>query len=182
MRLLHSFKPPPRTRQVARPRLRPALERLEDRTLPSAIVWVNEGTGTNDSDAFRVAFGPKDSLARIVVESAIKVWQDDIVNFNYSNGSNTFSLSVFAGPETSAPVTKVDANHKPMAGTITLSKTPTGPKGFDFDSDPNSNRYAGQLLNAYCARAFPGGDADKYTDLFSAMVTQLSRVLGLMPD
>src|SRR5689334_7185325 len=96
-----SFSPGPRPpRQRSSPELRhqarPTLEYLEDRTLLSTINWVNEGKGSNDSDCFSSVFQNNVDLARGVVMAVIASWEKVITRFNYSDGTNTFRLTVQA--------------------------------------------------------------------------------------
>jgi hypothetical protein len=73
-----------------RPRwFRPVLEELEDRTLLSTIVWLNDGDASAasdpDPDHFQAAFGANASKARAIVRQAIYAWEELIVNFNYTH-------------------------------------------------------------------------------------------------
>src|ERR1700736_1837181 len=73
---------------------RPLLECLEDRTLPSTILWTNRGDANTDSDHFNAVFGNRAAAARTVVDAAVGAWQDVIQNFNFADGTNTFSLNI----------------------------------------------------------------------------------------
>src|SRR5262245_33926847 len=75
---------------------RPLLEVLEDRTVPSHILWVNRGTATNDRDGFNDVFGESASKARAVVDSALKAWENVIASFQYSdpNLNDTYRMTV----------------------------------------------------------------------------------------
>ena len=75
---------------------RAAVEVLEERRLFSNIVWVNEGSAGNDSDAFGEFFGADAEAARDCVRAAISAWERVIVDFNYADGSNTFELELSA--------------------------------------------------------------------------------------
>ena len=71
--------------QQRRP-IRLALEALEDRALPSTIVWVNEGGAGGDFDYFETSYGAANAeLARAVVHAAIRQWENVIDDFNYAN-------------------------------------------------------------------------------------------------
>src|SRR5215211_6655419 len=73
-------------------RTRPCvIEMLETRRLLSTINWVNRGLA---SDRFGEVFGASANVARAVVDEAIARWQRVITDFNYSNGTNTYSLTV----------------------------------------------------------------------------------------
>ena len=70
-------------RKASRPSL--VLVALEDRTLPSNIVWVNRLTATD-------TFTPTE---RADVDQAIAVWSNLIVNLN--TASNTLDLTILGG-------------------------------------------------------------------------------------
>src|SRR6266705_721261 len=71
------------------------LETLESRLLLSAdlssIVWVNRGDA---SDNFASVFGANAPAARAVVDAAIDSWDRVITNFNYSDGTDHFDLTL----------------------------------------------------------------------------------------
>lgn len=148
-----------------RKRVRPWAEVLEDRTVPSTINWVNRGTlidlngdgdfldanENNDTDGFAGCFGDPDGdgnisngpvdLARGVVNAAIDAWESVIENFNYSDGTNIFNLTLsmsasgtgFGGSGgVTSPATIL--NGKPTAGGISLSRGSDGPDA-DVDTD-----------------------------------------------
>src|SRR5262245_12051701 len=83
-----------RVKSAQRPRhsRRPQVERLEDRTVPSTILWTNRGSfdplgmpSTDplyDKDGFNAVFGPNANLARQDVDAAIRAWENVIVSFN----------------------------------------------------------------------------------------------------
>src|SRR5262249_27745131 len=79
---------------------RPQVEMLEDRLVPSTIVWENRGR-----DLFDQTFGGNAALARRIVDQAIANWSAVIANFNYhgvgrpgnASQDNTFSLNIRAG-------------------------------------------------------------------------------------
>jgi len=107
-----------RGKSTARRRLR--IDELEDRTVPSTIDWTNRGAivdrngdgdfldPNEDSDGFNECFGTAfvdangdgvndgraADLAREVIDATIRAWERVIVDFNYSDGTNTYKLSV----------------------------------------------------------------------------------------
>src|SRR5262249_46967228 len=156
-------------RQAFRRRALPRLEAFEDRVLLS-ITWVNKGSLSSDSDGLNAVFGSNATLARNVVQAAIDGWANVITNFNYSNGTNNFKLTVNMGsPGLGAEAyfaSQVDANHKPMAGTISLGSGGNGHgQGWFLDPTPyDSSEFQGTIINAYAANATPGGPADGLSD------------------
>src|SRR5262245_58338760 len=97
-----------------------AVELLVDRTALSTITWVNEGTAANDRDGFRGAFGSSATLARSIVKEAIRAWETVIIDFNHSDGGNTYKLTVMAqgeGIAVGAP-TELDDDGRPMEGRV----------------------------------------------------------------
>src|SRR5689334_8931934 len=69
-------------------------EQLEQRRLLSNFVWTNRGTSSNDSDRFGAVFGTLANQARAVIDADLAYWSRVISNFNYINGTNTFSLTI----------------------------------------------------------------------------------------
>ena len=55
-------------------RARLQLEALEDRMVPSTLLWANRGSLTNDSDDFNKTFGTNAYKARQVVDAALQEW------------------------------------------------------------------------------------------------------------
>jgi hypothetical protein len=163
---------------------RPQVECLETRTVPSTISWTNRGQA---SDNFATVFGTQADTARGVVDAAIAAWQNVIQNFNYSDGSNTFSLTVSMDPTTtglgaSASVGKTfDAKGKPMDGGIVLNSGSDGHgKGYFLDPTPHdSEEFRGTIVNGFAANATPGGPADGLADLYTVTLAELTHAMGL---
>jgi len=154
-----------------------------------SIHWVNEAASFNDSDGFGAVFGSQAVTARLVVEAAIQGWAGAIENFNYADGTNDFKLTVNMGSDkntgaSAAFASKVDANHKPMAGTITLGAGTDGHgAGYFLDPTPfESSEFQGTVINAYAANATAGGPADRLTDLFTIMTLELTHEMGILDD
>src|SRR5262249_49881476 len=78
--------------------LRPACEPLEDRTVPSTILWTNRGSAAADTDGFNAVYGTRADAARAVADAAVRAWQNVIANFNYSDGTNTYQLTITTSP------------------------------------------------------------------------------------
>src|SRR4051812_2026845 len=121
-RLLDRGHPGERSRRTWRGLL---LEGLECRCLLSTIAWINRGSPSADTDNFDATYGHAADTARSVVDSAIQAWEAVIADFNYSDGGNTYSLSVSAndlgGGSRGATLTfGQDANGKPTNAAIQL--------------------------------------------------------------
>jgi hypothetical protein len=169
---------------------RPALEVLEDRTVPSTILWTNRGSYLSDSDHFNAVFGSRATAARAVVDAAIAAWQNVIANFNYSDGSNTFKLTLSVSPAWTTVngattfAQRVDANGKPYDGTTTIGAGTDGHgAGWYIDPTPtDSGEYRGDILDAFVGRATPGSAAANIADLFTLVSHELSTGLGITAD
>jgi Ca2+-binding RTX toxin-like protein len=178
------------TKRPTRTRARPHLEGLEDRTVPSTIVWNNRGTALFDSDNFGAVFGARADQARAVVDAAIQAWQDVIANFNYADGTNTFRLDVTlsVGDHTIGGsaffASQYDANGKPMRGSILIGSGTDGHgAGYYLDATPNdSAEYRGNIVNAFAGDATSGGPAAGKVDFFTAVAHEMSHSLGLTAD
>src|SRR5688572_16301569 len=84
------------------------------------IIWVNRGQA---SDGFSV-FGAQAETARQVIDEVIFAFERMIGDFNYSNGSNNFNLTVAtSGNHTGASAALTGTlNGKAKAGTITMGR------------------------------------------------------------
>ena len=70
-------------------------EPLEIRRLLSTITWVNRGSaGGTDSDNFNAVFGTLATQARTVIDADISYWERVVANFNYSDGTDTYKLTI----------------------------------------------------------------------------------------
>src|SRR5262245_54564851 len=57
------------------------LEGLEDRTVPSTILWTNRGvTNGADNDRFNDVFGANAEAARRVADAVLRSWQNMILS------------------------------------------------------------------------------------------------------
>lgn len=196
---------PAHRRGPSRPRrgsCRPRLEPLEDRTVPSNIVWVNRGNNsgeTNDriNEVFCVNTNPNPptcaaaDAARAVVDAALNAWDRVIVNLNQQGGLNRLDVTIrmdssdqsFSG---SAGVDTLIGN-KPRTGSITLGRAydlngdgKGDGLGFFLDPTPNDNsEFQGEIRNAFVAYPTPGGSADNKADLFNLVTIEMAHVLGL---
>src|SRR5262249_5897153 len=98
-----------------------ALELLEDRTVPSNIVWVNRLTATD-------TFTPAE---RAVVDKAVAVWSNLIVDLHTLN--DTLNLTILGGANSKLDLgnnilaltdtIQVDGNGRPVSARIRLDAT-----------------------------------------------------------
>ncbi len=167
-----------------------SIEDLEDRSVPSAIVWTNRGGAVSDTDSFNAVFGANADTARAVVDAAILDWEGIIQSFNYLNGSNTFSLTISmdGGQRNTGAVTwsglQTDGAGKPTAGKIQLGSGNDG-HGAGYFLDPNvvnSSEFQGDVLNPYARNATPGGAAGYLGDLFTVVAHEMTHALGFNSD
>ena len=190
--MLRSWRKPRTKALTSRPRLtrgqraRLNLESLENRTLPSTIVWTNRGSAYSDTDSFNAVFGGNASLARAVVDSALLAWQNVIASFNYADGTNTLSLTISVNPASHGngalawAGTQTDFHGKPKAGAIQIDSGSDG-HGAGFYLDPNifSAAYLGSMDNPYVRAATSGSPAAYSGDLFSLLNHEILHTLGL---
>jgi hypothetical protein len=172
------------------------LEPLEMRLVPSTIKWVNEGTSSNDSDGFGSVFGTNASLARGVVQAAITSWQRVIANFNYSDGSDEYDLTInMASGGTSnganaGPTGSI--NGKPNQGSMTVGRggDTNGDgvgdgAGYFLDPTPLDNsEFEGTIANAfsgYASPTLPDGSTNpayNQADLFEVVLHEMGHAFG----
>ena len=81
---------------ASRPKFRRLeVEALEERVVPSTILWTNRGmTSGANNDRFDAVFGDRAEIARRVVDAAILSWQNVIQSFNYADASLKDTLRV----------------------------------------------------------------------------------------
>jgi Ca2+-binding RTX toxin-like protein len=160
------------------------LEALEDRTLPSSIVWTNRGNATQDPDDFNKVFGTNAATARTIVDAALDAWERVISNFNFSNGSNTFEVDISMSNNNdnggaSSTGLAYDANGKPKKGQINLGRGTNG-HGAGYYLDPNPTDWAefSDPVTGFTGTP-PSGSPVSGFDLFSVVVHELAHVLGI---
>jgi hypothetical protein len=177
--------------QTSRRGLRARLqgEQLEDRTLPSTIVWTNRGSDTSDTDHFNAVFGANADTARAVIDAALRDWENIVVAFDYADGSNTMSLAIAMnlttpgnGAETWSG-TQTDGQGKPTAGSIEIDSGSDGHgSGWYLDPNLNSAAFNGTQVNPYARDATPGGPATNRGDLMTAVNHEIAHTLGLVSN
>jgi hypothetical protein len=170
-------------------RIRFQCERLEDRTVPSTFVWTNRGNSILDSDGFNAVFAGNAATARAVVDAALSSWQNIISNFNFANGSNTFTLTISTNPSaldngaTAWTGVLTDGHGRPTGGTIQIDAGTDGHGGgWYLDANPSSSAFNGNQLNPYARDATPGGPAVNKGDLMMALNHEILHTLGLVSN
>jgi hypothetical protein len=165
------------------------LEILEDRTLLSTFVWTNRGSALSDTDSFNAVFGVNADTARAVVDSGLLTWQNIIQNFNFADGSNTFSLSISMDPPTHGngavawTGAHMDGRGRPTGGRIVFDSGWDGHGGgYYLDSNPNSPAFEGDLLNPYVRNATPGTQASTLADFYTVLMHEMLHTLGLVSN
>src|SRR5947209_8703023 len=83
----------PSSTKCLRPSRRPFLEALEDRLVPSNIVWTNRGQASDNFGSTFASTGNA-SVARNVVDAAITSWQRVITNFHQLFGGNLINIDI----------------------------------------------------------------------------------------
>ncbi|HET6575770.1 MAG TPA: calcium-binding protein [Fimbriiglobus sp.] len=176
-------------RRRAPERRRPlAVEPLEDRTVPSSIVWVNRGQA---SDNFDTAFGagaPADA-ARAVIDAAIDAWNRVVTDFNHAAGigppdlQETISMNLGNAGFGAGTSTTIGADGKPSAGSVTINLGDPDGDGLSnwwVDPTPNDNsEFMGTINNAFTGTAQAGSPANGRFDLFSVALAELTHNMGI---
>ncbi len=182
-----------------RRRFQPALETLEDRTVPSTILWTNKGDANNDRDGFNSVFGSNAAVARNVVDYALLSWQSVISSFNYSDASlrDTYEMTVnmaASGVSLGASANATNNNNgKPTTGAATIGRGNDADKdgnghggGWFLDPTPQEHsEFMGTINNAFSAKAptlNPNGTPNpiaSQADLYSVVLHEFGHALGL---
>ncbi len=176
-------------------------EWLEDRRMLSTIQWTNRSTfsGTDDN-RFDDVFGAMQNQAIAVVDAAIASWQRVIDNFNYSDNTNTYNITVRMYPSAAgsgagavgakAPPDEISfLDGKPKSENIYIgwrsgiTATATSAAGWYLDLTPMDNSEFTTVSNVAATQtnAFFGEPAAALggVDLFTAMQHELAHAMGL---
>lgn len=154
----------------ARVGFRPTLESLEDRTVPSNIIWTNRLTATDK-------FTPRE---RVVVDHAIRIWEDLIPDFNSvypaQVDSNVLLIRIVGGSRSGLD----------LGGSTTgLARTGRGLPMVSIDANAGGSRWFADLTPwdraefpvTFTGQHFGGGPAGQ--DLLSVVLHEVGHVLGL---
>jgi hypothetical protein len=167
-----------------RPRPVLVVELLEERTVPSAINWVNEHDPANN---FGTVFGARAALATRVVEAAVDSWANVIRNFHTS--SNTFSVNISVDPTNAGAgagtIVTASENGIPTAATMTIEAGPGGHGSYLFldptvpadpsQFDPVDSYYLGTNQNAFASNATHDTGL---RDLYSLVLHEMGHAVG----
>lgn len=187
-KLLRRFRKTPR--KAKRLRACPVLEPLEARTVLSTIRWLNRGSAASDSDGFNAVFGANAASARTVVDGVIRAWERLVADLRYTDGSNTFALTLSTTPSrrglgsVSYFASRYDGAGRPMAAEVVIDSGTDGRgAGWFLDQTPDdAAEFRGTVVNAFAGNATPGGPAVGRVDYFTVVAHELSHVLGLTAD
>ena len=149
-------------------------EPLESRVLLSTFVWQNE----SDTD-FETYFKEKAPLARAIVHRALADWSAVIADFNYADGSNTFTLrfrvqDTGSGERGYASLGSPDAEGKPHIGIVTLDNDGAGYQWY-WDAVAADDAEFTTLKSPFCATGpFAGAD------FYRTVVHEIGHCLGIV--
>jgi acrosin len=162
------------------------LELLEDRRVPSTILWTNEGNSNNDSDNFNAVFGNNAATARLDVEAVFHAWENVITSFNYSDSSlnDTYKINLSMSSNTGFSAGESDAAQsggKPTQANISVNTgNDAHGSGWFLDPTPNTDEeFLGTLINPYTGAPTPGGPADGKNDFYSFVMAETAHAMGL---
>jgi hypothetical protein len=142
------------------------------------IIWVNRGT----TDNFGV-FGANAERARGVVDAVLVAFERMIGDFNYSDGSNNFNVTVRVSGSGNGASASLGAtlNGKPKSGTVTMGGGSGGTGGgWFFDPTPNEHsEFVGNITNAFSGDAQAGSPASGLGDFYTVVAAEITHCLGL---
>jgi hypothetical protein len=176
---------PSSKRRLRKPARVSLCEKLEERTLFSAIIWQNKGSDASDTDNFSAIFGADASLARADVQQALGDWSAVIQNFNYSVGPDQLPVYISADGAAGFGANASFGSEyqgKPIQGSISLN---TGianrpDRGYYLDPHPEDDgEFRGNIVNAYAADAPVGSPAFGKYDLYTVVALEMAHELGL---
>jgi hypothetical protein len=160
------------------------LETLEDRTVPSQLIWTNRGNPLNDSDGFHAVFRASADEARQVVDAALQQWDNVILDLN--NGSNTYPFTINAtqtSGEGASTTTTFDSTGQPTGATINIQAGANGnPSSWFLDPAFFSQQFEGTLANSHGRFAQSGSAAAGKDDLLAVVTHEITHGLGFGPN
>jgi hypothetical protein len=151
------------------------------------IIWNNRGSSVSDTDGFNSTFGANADLARGVVDAVIVAYERMIGLFNYSNGTNTYDLSVSmsgSGLGASASMNSTfgpAGSQKPRSGSIFMGRGINNQgSGWFLDPTPDDHsEFMGGIVNAYSGDAQAGSPAAGLSDFYTVVAAEMTHCIGL---
>jgi hypothetical protein len=147
------------------------------------IIWVNRNSTTNP-DNFNV-FGSQADVARNVVDAVLVAFERMIGDFNYSNGTNNYNVTITTGGNHNGASAGLNTgtvlNGLPKSGTVTMGRGSNGAgSGWFFDPTPHeSSEFVGNIVNAFSGDAQAGSPASGLGDFYTVVAAEIAHCLGL---
>jgi hypothetical protein len=144
------------------------------------IIWTNRGTTDNFGN-----FGAQAETARRVVDAVLVAFERMIGDFNYSNGTNNFNLTLLtsgSGHGASASLnTGTILSGLPKSGTVNMGGGTGGTGGgWFFDPTPEEHsEFQGSIVNAFSGDAQAGSPASGRGDFYTVVAAEVAHCLGL---
>jgi CSLREA domain-containing protein len=182
-----------------------AIESLESRNL-LAVMWINKGSASINSDGFNTNFPGSSEIARSIAQRAVDDWNAVIDSFNYAEDLDTnpsndlndvFDLTISAlnlGNSNRGQVQhssfSYNVEDKPTAATVELDNNAVG-AGWFFDLTPDDDAEFTALVNSganQTGSAFQGSFVNVdtanagYNDFYRTVVHEIGHALGLTSD
>ncbi len=145
------------------------------------IIWTNRGLA---SDNFAV-FGANAERARQVVDAVLVAFERMIGDFNYSNGTNNFNVSISTGGNHNGASASLNTgtilSGLPKSGSVTMGRGSNGAgSGWFFDPTPDDHtEFQGSIVNAFSGDAQAGSPASGLGDFYTVVAAEIAHCLGL---
>ena len=145
------------------------------------IIWTNRG---QTSDNFSV-FGAQAETARNVVDAVLLAFERMIGDFNYSNGTNNFNVSISTSGNHNGASASLNTgtvlSGKPKSGSVTMGRGSNGAgSGWFFDPTPEEHsEFQGNIVNAFSGDAHAGSPASGLGDFYTVVAAEIAHCLGL---
>ena len=163
---------------------------LEDRILPSNLVWANRG---QTSDRFTEVFGANAEAARRVTDAVLNAWSTvlDQLNFPDRAAPNRYELTVSMKADGVGHGGSGGGGYGgdgfPTNGSVTMDRGNDvngdgkgDGAGWFIDPTPGDNVEFTQMINPFAARATPITDAARGSDFYGVMNSEIYHALGFI--